>query len=64
MDSMDWFDPQSYEAATQITTLNRALKLGGRVLIHSAGLKPWYIPVFERLGFSAWRVSVRLPDLN
>lgn len=58
---MDWFDPNGSEAATQITALNRALKLGGRVFLRSAGLRPWYIPVFERLGFSARRVSARLP---
>ena len=61
MDSMDWFDPASEEAEVQIKALNRALKLAGRVLLRSAGLKPWYIPVFERLGFCAKRVGARLP---
>ena len=61
MDSMDWFDPHGSEAPTQIAALNRALKSGGRVFLRSAGLRPWYIPVFERLGFSAKRVSARLP---
>jgi betaine lipid synthase len=58
---MDWFDPDGPEAATQIAALNRALKFGGRVFLRSAGLRPWYIPVFERLGFAARRVGARLP---
>ena len=61
MDSMDWFNPTSDEAETQIKALNQALKLSGRVLLRSAGLKPWYIPVFENLGFTSKRVGARLP---
>lgn len=61
MDSMDWFDSSSDEAAIQIKALNHALILGGRVLLRSAGLKPWYATVFERSGFSARRVAARLP---
>ena len=61
MDSMDWFDPKSDEAQTQIRALNHALKIGGRVFLRSAGLKPWYIPQFEGLGFSTKRVGARLP---
>lgn len=53
MDSMDWFDPGSDAAAKQITKLNRALKMGGRVMCRSAGLKPWYIKEFENHGFTA-----------
>ncbi|KAK7754949.1 hypothetical protein SLS62_003033 [Diatrype stigma] len=61
MDSMDWFDPPgpglspgSTSAATsQITKLNRALRMGGRVLLRSAGLRPWYVDEFERHGFVA-----------
>ncbi|RDW87741.1 hypothetical protein BP5796_03435 [Coleophoma crateriformis] len=60
MDSMDWFDPQAPAAATQITKLNRALKLGGRVMLRSAALTPWYIETFESLGFQAKRVGVRI----
>lgn len=51
MDSMDWFDPGSNAAASQITRLNRALKMGGRVMLRSAGLKPWYLKEFAKLGF-------------
>ena len=61
MDSMDWFDPAGPAAAVQITALNRALKLKGRVFLRSAGLKPWYIPTFERLGFVGKRVGARMP---
>ncbi|KAI0509042.1 hypothetical protein F5B22DRAFT_369326 [Xylaria bambusicola] len=53
MDSMDWFDPGSAAAKSQITKLNRALKMGGRVMLRSAGLKPWYLKEFEQLGFTA-----------
>ncbi|KAI9820286.1 MAG: hypothetical protein M1827_005908 [Pycnora praestabilis] len=61
MDSMDWFTPGKPEAAQQIATLNHALRLGGRVLLRSAGLKPWYVSQFEQLGFAARRVGVRVP---
>ncbi|KAI1459448.1 hypothetical protein F4805DRAFT_63098 [Annulohypoxylon moriforme] len=53
MDSMDWFDPGSSAAAAQITKLNRALRMGGRVMLRSAGLRPWYLDEFERHGFVA-----------
>jgi len=59
MDSMDWFDPGSQAAATQIAKLNSALKLGGRVMLRSAGKKPWYIDEFEKWGFVAKREGVR-----
>jgi betaine lipid synthase len=59
MDSMDWFDPGSTAAAAQITKLNRALKMGGRVMLRSAGLKPWYISEFEKHGFVAKRMGAR-----
>ena len=61
MDSMDWFDPGDDQARTQVQALNRAMKIGGKVLLRSAGLKPWYTSVFENNGFSASRVSARLP---
>ncbi|MCJ1306687.1 hypothetical protein MMC25_000330 [Agyrium rufum] len=61
MDSMDWFDTQSEDAINQARALNYALKLGGRVLLRSAGLKPWYIASFESAGFTARRVAARLP---
>jgi betaine lipid synthase len=60
MDSMDWFDPGSEEAGRQIEKLNRALKLGGRVLLRSAALTPWYVATFESLGFQGKRVGVRI----
>lgn len=61
MDSMDWFDPAGKEATVQIRAVNRALKTGGRVMVRSAGLKPWYIRQFEAEGFSAKRVAARIP---
>jgi betaine lipid synthase len=59
MDSMDWFDPGSNAAAQQILKLNRALKIGGRVLLRSSALKPWYIQEFEAHGFAGKRVGNR-----
>ncbi|KAJ2895213.1 3-amino-3-carboxypropyl transferase [Zalerion maritima] len=51
MDSMDWFDPGSTAASAQVTKLNRALKMGGRVMCRSSALKPWYIETFKDIGF-------------
>ncbi|KAK1755234.1 hypothetical protein QBC47DRAFT_212254 [Echria macrotheca] len=61
MDSMDWFDPGSGAATRQITKLNRALCIGGRVLLRSAALEPWYIRDFEAHGFVGKRVGNREP---
>ncbi|KAJ5351967.1 protein-L-isoaspartate O-methyltransferase [Penicillium brevicompactum] len=52
MDSMDWFDPNGVAATAQITKLNRTLKMGGRVLLRSSALRPWYVDIFEAHGFS------------
>lgn len=60
MDSMDWFDPGAGEAGVQIANLNRAMRLGGRVLLRSAALMPWYIDTFEGLGFVGRRVGARV----
>ncbi|KAF2157148.1 S-adenosyl-L-methionine-dependent methyltransferase [Myriangium duriaei CBS 260.36] len=59
MDSMDWFDPKGKEAEVQVLAVRRALKMGGRVLLRSAGLRPWYVSVFEQKGFSCKRVGAR-----
>ncbi len=61
MDSMDWFSPKAPDAEVQVRALNVALKLGGRVLLRSAGVKPWYTKAFEEHGFSARRASARVP---
>ncbi|KAK0746419.1 hypothetical protein B0T18DRAFT_151721 [Schizothecium vesticola] len=61
MDSMDWFDPGSRAAAQQITRLNRALKMNGRVLLRSSALVPWYIRVFEAHGFVGKQMGKRTP---
>ncbi|ROW07858.1 hypothetical protein VMCG_03487 [Cytospora schulzeri] len=63
MDSMDWFDPGSNAAAGQIRKLNRALKMGGRVLLRSAALTPWYIKEFERWGFTLKPHGQRTPGM-
>lgn len=51
LDAMDRLDPESIEAGTQIRMLNKALAIGGRVLLKSVGQLPWYISQFEQLGF-------------
>lgn len=61
MDSMDWFDPESTDASTQTQKLNHALKTGGRILLRSASIEPWYIQRFEQNGFAARRVGARFP---
>lgn len=43
----------------QIRLLRQALKIGGRVMLRSAGQHPWYIAVFEEEGFKARRINVR-----
>lgn len=60
MDSMDWFDPvHPTAAAAQISKLNRALRKGGRILLRSSALRPWYVAEFEARGFTAKRVGAR-----
>ncbi|CRK38084.1 hypothetical protein BN1708_016605, partial [Verticillium longisporum] len=59
MDSMDWFDPGAAAAAQQITKLNHALRMGGRVLLRSSALHPWYVKAFEAHGFTSKRVGAR-----
>lgn len=61
MDSMDWFDPTEEEAIAQVRRLNHALKKGGRILLRSASIEPWYIKHFEDNGFTARRVGARFP---
>jgi betaine lipid synthase len=77
MDSMDWFDPPAATPATnpskaptgtgantatrQISRLNRALQMGGRVLLRSSAREPWYIREFEALGFVGKQVGDREP---
>ena len=59
MDHMDWFEPEGTQAPEEIRAMNRAMKLGGRVLLRSAGLRPWYIAAFSAQGFSCERVAAR-----
>ncbi|OBZ67789.1 hypothetical protein A0H81_12335 [Grifola frondosa] len=61
MDHMDWFDQDGPQATEEIRALNNAMKAGGRVLLRSAGLSPWYIAKFAEQGFSCKRVAARVP---
>lgn len=45
----------------QIKSMNAAMRPGGRVLLRSAGLRPWYIEVFKQEGFKAKQVMGRTP---
>ena len=63
MDSMDWFDPEGGEAAVQIQALNKAMTLGGRLLLRSAGLMPWYLAIFVSKGFAVRSSSQRTPGM-
>lgn len=58
---MDWFDPAEDAAAEQARKLNHALKMGGRVLLRSASIEPWYMKQFKEGGFSPSRVGSRFP---
>ncbi|KAL2180143.1 uncharacterized protein P884DRAFT_192756 [Thermothelomyces heterothallicus CBS 202.75] len=51
----------SNPAAAQIRKLNRALRMGGRVLLRSAAREPWYLREFEAHGFAATRAGDRAP---
>lgn len=51
-------------AQTQIDAIHRVLRVGGKVLLRSAALKPWYIDLFARMededsdsGQKLWRVT-------
>jgi betaine lipid synthase len=59
MDSMDWFDPDSPAALSQVLALNKVLKMGGRVLFRSAAKEPWYASLFQQNGFDAKCVARR-----
>lgn len=61
MDSMDWFDRDADDASAQARTLNHAIKTGGRVLLRSASIEPWYMQHFEENGFETRRVGAREP---
>lgn len=49
-------------AQSQIDAIHRVLKVGGKALLRSAALKPWYIDLFERMedeetGRKLWQVK-------
>ena len=45
----------------EIRAVNSAMKIGGRVMLRSAGLRPWYISNFEEQGFRCERAAARMP---
>ena len=68
MDSLDWFEPSALathgkggkqDVEEYVGMLHRALRDGGRVLLRSAAVGPWYMPVFEAAGFQCRRVAAR-----
>ena len=61
MDHMDWFEPEGTQAPEEIRAINKAMKLGGRVLLRSAGLKPWYIAKFSEQGFGQSACLLHFP---
>ncbi|KAL6306321.1 hypothetical protein BKA93DRAFT_729495 [Sparassis latifolia] len=61
MDHMDWFPKGGQEATKEIRAVNKAMKMGGRVLLRSAGMRPWYISAFKEQGFTCKRVASRAP---
>ena len=65
MDSMDWFDERDAKACQkverQVRLLRKAMKESGRILLRSAGVRPWYLRVFGEYGFMLKRVNVRTP---
>ena len=60
-DMMDRLDPEGADADTTIRAMNKALSIGGRVLLKSVGLEPWYISKFEQFGFRAQCHGLRQP---
>ena len=52
--------PTTGKARTQVRALNKVLRMGGRVLLRSAGLRPWYMSIFESEGFRCENVGARI----
>lgn len=59
MDHMDWFSPGDTAARDEIRVLNRALCVGGRVMLRSSSKNPWYIKTYEKEGFKCHAAAVR-----
>ena len=48
------------KAREQVRALNKVLRMGGRVLLRSAGITPWYMSIFESEGFRCENVGCRV----
>lgn len=59
MDHMDWFPPSGNEARDEIRALNKALARGGKVLLRSSSIEPWYLKVYEKEGFECKAAAIR-----
>lgn len=59
MDHMDWFDPNNNDAKHEIIAIRQCLAFNGRVLLRSAAQFPWYIKIFESLGFKCKPAAIR-----
>lgn len=59
MDHMDWFKETGPEAREEIRALNKALAIGGQVLLRTSSTKPWYLKVYEQEGFKCKAAAVR-----
>ncbi|CCH45246.1 Ubiquinone/menaquinone biosynthesis methyltransferase [Wickerhamomyces ciferrii] len=59
MDHMDWFDPEGTDVDNEIDALHSALCDGGRVMLRTAALVPWYIKNFEKKGFKCHAAATR-----
>lgn len=63
MDHLDWFGAEKdyKEVETEVEMLTKVLAPGGRVLLRSSSMKPWYIGVFEAHNYSCKPAAVREP---
>jgi betaine lipid synthase len=69
MDLQDWFtdsiesppgpNDKPCELTVTLKALHSSLKPGGRVFFRSAGLAPWYLELYKRLGFEVECVHQR-----
>jgi betaine lipid synthase len=57
MDHLDWFSLE--DATAELSAVARKVKKGGKVFWRSAGKRPWYITLFEELGFRVYPCQIR-----
>lgn len=60
MDHLDWFSLE--DATAEISAVARKTAKGGKVFWRSAGKHPWYISLFEELGFVVKPCQIREGD--